>query len=75
MSRRSGIRPDRLAGHSLSGAGAPHDRDGDRINPTGTGGQGRARCSCGALSPVLSSAGQRHAWHRQHKADVREAGA
>ena len=34
---------------------------------------GRAKCECGELSPVLWSAAERKAWHREHKANVRSS--
>jgi hypothetical protein len=61
----------RVAGHGLMGEGAPYD---DNLMRRGwwasTGGEGRARCQCGAVSEVLSSASARKAWHRQHKAEL-----
>lgn len=60
--------------HGLWFEGAPHDAYGHRIVSNGgwagTGGPGRAACRCGALSPVLPSANQRKAWHREHKAQA-----
>lgn len=63
-----------LKGHGLWFEGAPHDDHGKRIGWRGVSGEGRARCSCGALSEPLPSASQRKAWHRTHKAEVVEAG-
>ena len=65
----------RVTGHGLAHEGAPHDDNGNRIGTRspwgiGTGGPGRARCACGALSDVLPSAPQRKAWHRHHKTEV-----
>lgn len=64
---------NRLSGHTLRYEGAPFSADGTLIYDgmhVGTSGEGRAKCSCGALSPVLSSGAQRKAWHRQHKAAI-----
>lgn len=65
----------RLAGHELRDEGAPYDGRGRKIwqNRWTTSGRGRAKCSCGALSPELPSGTQRKAWHRAHKAEVRAA--
>jgi hypothetical protein len=61
----------RVPGHELRHDGAPHDDDGHVIPPgTRTGGLGRARCTCGALSQVTVSATRRRQWHREHKAQV-----
>lgn len=58
----------RLAGHELRYEGAPFNGQRKRIGAGwSTSGEGRALCSCGALSPVLPSANQRKVWHRQHK--------
>jgi hypothetical protein len=62
--------------HTLRFEGAPHDDKGFRITigrfPYGVGGEGRAKCSCGALSEVLPSANRRRSWHRSvHKAEIR----
>lgn len=65
----------RLAGHTLAAEGAPHRltpgrrvvRDMYRL---GVGGTGRALCSCGVYSGVLTSAALRRAWHRDHKTAV-----
>lgn len=64
----------RLPGHSLLWKGGPHHGDGGRIvygYYGGVGGTGRAKCSCGAMSPVLASAYKRRAWHREHKHALR----
>lgn len=57
--------------HTLRFEGAPHDDQGNRITTNlfgiGVGGEGRAKCSCGALSEVLPSANKRRSWHRTHK--------
>lgn len=59
-----------LIGHGLKyeGAGFTEGPGGMRRI---TGGVGFALCSCGERSPILGSGGQRKAWHRTHKADVR----
>lgn len=63
----------RLTGHELIFEGAPHDAQGRRIGFSGTGGEGRGRCSCGALSEVLASSTKRRGWHRDvHKAEIRK---
>lgn len=66
----------RLAGHELTSEGAPHDAKGRPAYPVrygyGTGGTGRGKCSCGALSGVLDSGTKRKAWHRGHKDEIRE---
>ena len=59
--------PNFLSGHTLWFEGAPHDAESKRIGWQVTGGTGSARCSCGELSPVLTSGQQRKAWHREHK--------
>lgn len=65
----------RLSGHELVNEGAPHDSKGRRFGIYGysTAGEGRGKCSCGKLSPVLNSGNQRKAWHREHKEEIREA--
>jgi hypothetical protein len=67
----------RVRGHGLISEGAPYDADGQRIwvHGLGHGGAGRGKCSCGALSPGLSSQPQRRQWHDQHKRDIAEARA
>lgn len=64
----------RVPGHELFYEGAAHDADGKRILVIwgGTGGTGRGKCSCGALSPELTSGTQRKAWHRDHKDQIRK---
>jgi len=63
----------RLAGHELHYEGAPHDWKGRPINSVwgGTAGTGRAKCTCGELSPELTSGTKRKAWHREHKYEIR----
>lgn len=65
----------RVHGHGLIGEGAPHDASGQRKMTywLGTGGAGRGKCSCGALSDDLPSQPQRRQWHDQHKRDMVEA--
>lgn len=60
----------RVAGHTLAFEGAPHHESGARFYGPfeGVSGEGRAKCSCGELSDVLSSGAKRKAWHREHKA-------
>lgn len=65
----------RLAGHSLVHEGAAHDEEGQRIRQhwsVNAAGVGRGKCSCGALSDVLPSGGQRKAWHKAHKEELLE---
>lgn len=65
-----------LRAHGLCNEGSPHDDNGQRILVglvATTGGLGRAKCTCGALSEVLASAARRRVWHRQHKAVVAAA--
>lgn len=64
-----------IKGHGLSGEGHDvHREDGSRIRyPEYRNGSriGCARCSCGELSPLLSSDNQRKKWHRDvHKPAV-----
>jgi len=59
-----------VPGHGLRSEGALHDINGRRVNPTGTSGDGRARCQCGVLSEWLTSAARRKAWNREHKQNV-----
>lgn len=67
-----------IAGHALQNEGAPFNKARVRVrvsrSHSTTGGEGRALCECGVLSEPLYSAGQRKAWHRQHKLDVMRAG-
>lgn len=62
----------RVAGHSLLAEGAAFDDDGERISWNTTGGEGRAKCSCGALSEPLVSGIKRRDWHNEHKEGLRE---
>ena len=41
------------------------------LGRNGVYGEGHACCSCGAVSPHLSSGAERKRWHREHKAEVR----
>jgi len=60
-------RPIRVYGHTDPTQGAPHDAAGRSIT-SGRTGMGRARCSCGALSPeALPSQAARQRWHRRHR--------
>lgn len=67
---------ERVPGHTLRHEGAPHlvSETGQTVRVQrgygGVSGYGRALCSCGAMSDLLDSGGQRKAWHRQHKAQV-----
>lgn len=66
-----------IKGHRLMHEGAPHDENGERLNPLGArwgpsaSGEGRAKCECGAMSEVLPSRNKRAQWHRDHKMDVK----
>lgn len=64
----------RLAGHELISEGAPYDAKGRPAYPVrsgySTGGTGRGKCSCGALSDVLDSGAKRKGWHRGHKDEI-----
>jgi len=64
----------RIDGHGLVFEGSPFSDHGKRLH-VGTYGPGRAKCSCGALSPSLTSGYQRKAWHRKHKAEVAQGSA
>lgn len=58
--------------HELVRLGAPHDDDGRLIadrcagGRASTSGTGRARCTCGELSPVLPNGAHRRGWHAEH---------
>ena len=55
-------------GHTLKREGQPHDNNGVW---RGRGyWEGRGKCSCGALSDVLSTHSARKRWHKRHKAEV-----
>lgn len=63
----------RVRGHFLRHEGAAFDEHGRRVFDYAygyAGGEGRGLCSCGDLSEVLNSIGQRKAWHREHKGEV-----
>jgi hypothetical protein len=65
----------RLSGHELIGEGAAYDAKGKyRVQEIwgGTAGTGKGKCSCGALSPELTSGTKRKAWHRAHKDELRK---
>lgn len=59
-----------VAGHALKHEGAPYEVVDDRPRRLFSTRVGMALCSCGTLSPVLQSGGQRKRWHREHKAKV-----
>lgn len=59
-----------VPGHTLAFEGAPHTDEGHRDGRWGAAGSGRAKCSCGDLSDVLSTTRARKQWHRDHKTDV-----
>lgn len=65
-----------IPGHGLAREGYPHDESGNVLsNDLGkvrTSGFGQAKCSCGELSPRLSSTVARKEWHRDvHKPQFR----
>lgn len=65
--------PGRVAGHELQREGAPYVKKGNRthlVNPGSwsTKGEGRALCSCGWTSEILTTASARKKAHREHKA-------
>jgi len=62
--------PNRLVGHELWSEGKAIESR-DRYYDVR---EGRGKCSCGALSPVLPSKTKRKQWHRDHKADLRAGG-
>jgi hypothetical protein len=69
----------RVAGHELQSEGAAFTPNpgGRRFNPVRVSsntvsGVGSAWCSCGKLSPVLTSGGARKKWHADHKAEKRD---
>lgn len=65
---------NRMSGHELVSEGAPHDDKGRRLGLYGytTSGDGRGKCTCRKLSPILPSGNQRKAWHRAHKESLRK---
>lgn len=64
----------RVPGHTLASEGAPYvvniEKQTVRARGGGSGGTGRALCSCGALSEILHSGRARKDWHRAHKAEM-----
>lgn len=68
---RSRVGQTLVPGHALRHEGAAHavNEDGQVVR-VWEGRYGRALCSCGALSDLLYSGGERKRWHAQHKADV-----
>lgn len=56
-----------VKGHALVREGAAFEDDGSHTLYGGTGGVGRAKCSCGVMSPRLGSGRARRAWHAEHK--------
>lgn len=66
-------KPLLVPGHTLAYEGAAHDEKGQVESRRGyvfRGGPGRAKCSCGELSEVLTSCAKRRQWHRDHKNDI-----
>lgn len=65
----------RMPGHELIREGAPFEADGRDSYPARWGsGTGCGRCSCGALSEVLTSGAARKNWHRGHKDSIAATG-
>lgn len=66
----------RVKGHALRNEGAPFvvSETGDvvrvHLGYGGVGGFGRGVCTCGEMSDLLDSAGQRRRWHKAHKMAV-----
>lgn len=57
------------AAHALIAGGAPHDALGARLpDPQ----PGRAMCSCGGISPTLTTDAGRRAWFTGHLARKQE---
>lgn len=65
----------RLSGHTLQSEGSPFEwydgGEGARWVRSSTA-SGKARCSCGETSGVLSSTGARKRWHAAHKDEIRQ---
>jgi hypothetical protein len=55
----------RVAGHSLLREGAAYSSEGNLLMYRPRLGHGK--CSCGEVSPLMSSGGARKRWHREHK--------
>lgn len=57
-----------VPGHTLVGKGRPYDENGDGLSWSSSPvGEGRAKCECGWLSPVLASVRDRKLYHYEHK--------
>jgi hypothetical protein len=67
-------RMQRVPGHALDPQALARDEDGNPIpmwkQPIRGRAAGRARCSCGEMSPVLDNGPARREWHQEHKLDV-----
>lgn len=63
------------ATHNLKNNGAPYTDAATLVNqdPKATAGEGRALCTCGQLSDVLSSGRARREWHKAHKLEALDA--
>ena len=61
-----------VPGHSNRAGGAPRDISGLRLPTYGPGSSqsGYAHCSCGAVSPLLSSNRERKLWHTTHREEL-----
>lgn len=61
--------------HNLKHNGAAYNESAELINPDPkvTSGEGRALCTCGAISAPLATGGARRAWHKDHKAQATAA--
>lgn len=61
----------RVSGHTLLHEGDAYNEDGKRkmYRPK----LGHGKCSCGEVSPLMSSNGARKRWHRLHKVAILNA--
>ena len=57
----------RVKGHTLITEGVCFDRNGNRLFGHT---EGCAKCSCGALSPWLTTKTARQQWHRDHRGSI-----
>lgn len=58
--------------HALKFNAAPYNDQGELIHPEDTHitrGPGRAKCTCGALSPELENGAERRRWFKEHKSN------
>lgn len=60
-----------IPGHTLRFEGWAYDQHGEPFSGRNSPAEGRAKCSCGALSEVLPSTAARKRWHKEvHKPEV-----